>query len=385
MSFIHHPLIHEPNLKYIMMKIKRIKLLVYIVLASISSITVFAQAPQALTYQGEARDDNGRIIRNQTLELFFSIYCDDPDHFYTWENAIEITTDEFGMFTAILGDPGGTDELFNEIPWEYPPIYLTVNMEYKGNWSGDTIQFLSVPYALSAGSVDYNDILNKPDHFEGNISFENDITVNDLTVGRGNNSVERNSAFGMNALSSNSTGRENTAIGYRALNMNETGNQNTAVGSWTLYENTTGKDNTAIGNGALHYNSEGRSNTAVGNWALSSNTTGTSNTGIGAYALSANKTGKDNIAMGYSALGSNSLGNYNVATGVYALQSNTEGSFNSAYGYSALKANETGTNNVALGVYAMEKNTSGNSKKQKGYHGYFSQLPSSRKPGYAGW
>jgi uncharacterized protein (TIGR02145 family) len=150
-----------------MMKIKNITLLVSIVLAVISSVTGFAQAPQALTYQGEARDANGRIIKNQYIELIFSIYNNN----YSWDKKYEITTDQYGMFTVILADPSDNGA-FAEIPWDTPPVYLNVILEYKGaEISMGETQFMSVPYALSAGSADFNELINKPENVS---EFNND-------------------------------------------------------------------------------------------------------------------------------------------------------------------------------------------------------------------
>jgi hypothetical protein len=72
-----------------------------------------------------------------------------------------------------------------------------------------------------------------------------------------------NSAFGVNALSVNSTGDFNTAIGQTALRNNASGNENTATGVGALSSNTTGSSNTANGAGALN-NSTGNLNTALG-------------------------------------------------------------------------------------------------------------------------
>ena len=75
--------------------------------------------------------------------------------------------------------------------------------------------------------------------------------------------VTRNTAGGTGALPRNS-GSDNTAFGLEALTANTTGIGNTAIGFWTLRSNTTGFDNIAIGAGALTSNTAGRSNIAIG-------------------------------------------------------------------------------------------------------------------------
>jgi hypothetical protein len=67
-----------------------------------------------------------------------------------------------------------------------------------------------------------------------------------------------NTAFGFNALSSNTDGLENTAIGHGALSNNTSGAYNTATGFGSLFNNLTGYRNSATGDGALKLNTLGR-------------------------------------------------------------------------------------------------------------------------------
>lgn len=89
--------------------------------------------------------------------------------------------------------------------------------------------------------------------------------INSLTVGLGGNpSQVFNTAFGYNALASNSTGNQNTSVGYLNMFANSTGGDNTASGAYSLGSNTAGNGNTAIGLNALQLNISGSSNTAIG-------------------------------------------------------------------------------------------------------------------------
>src|SRR5436189_712230 len=69
----------------------------------------------------------------------------------------------------------------------------------------------------------------------------------------------------------------NTAEGLNALFSLTTGGFNTAVGSLSLYATTAGSFNTAVGSGALDLNTA-NNNTAIGVAALLLNTTGNDNT-----------------------------------------------------------------------------------------------------------
>ena len=168
-----------------------------------------------------------------------------------------------------------------------------------------------------------------------------------------------NTALGIGALVSNTTGVQNTASGFDALRLNTTGVQNTASGANALQSNTTGSRNTASGVGALESNTTGTANTASGVSALNSNTTGSNNTASGESALRDNTTGERNTASGVSALLFNTTGERNTASGVNALTFNTEGVQNTASGASALHFNTTGDQNTASGAFALRSNTEG--------------------------
>jgi hypothetical protein len=134
------------------------------------------------------------------------------------------------------------------------------------------------------------------------------------------------------------------------LDVEELAGQNTALGVAALASITSGTANTATGVNALLSNTEGPNNTATGVNALLSNTEGSDNTATGVSALSSNTIGSFNTATGLNALLSNTEGPSNTATGVQALLNNTTGGGNTATGTGALFLNTTGSVNTALGL-----------------------------------
>ena len=58
-----------------------------------------------------------------------------------------------------------------------------------------------------------------------------DLTVNGITLGKGAGNISTNTAIGLSALSSNTTGSNNTANGLNTLQENTTGSGNTANGT----------------------------------------------------------------------------------------------------------------------------------------------------------
>jgi hypothetical protein len=183
-----------------------------------------------------------------------------------------------------------------------------------------------------------------------------------------------NTAEGIKALFSRTSGIYNNAIGIYSLLSLTTGSFNTGDGAGTLLLNNA-SENTATGAGALLFNNAPRNtadgafalfsnttgvdNTAVGDRAMQSNTTGSANTGVGSGALFSNTTGVSNSAFGFNALFSNTTGNRNVAIGLGALGQNTTGNDNIALGYLAGSDLTTGDNNIYIGNLgvANESNT----------------------------
>jgi hypothetical protein len=113
----------------------------------------------------------------------------------------------------------------------------------------------------------------------GVLPLNSDITVNSLTVGRGNSNQINCTAFGHEALSANTT-YENTAVGQRSQQFGTSGNQNTSIGTNSLRDNLTGSFNTAIGKASLIFNTASF-NTALGYESLVNNTIYTNCTGLG--------------------------------------------------------------------------------------------------------
>lgn len=218
--------------------------------------------------------------------------------------------------------------------------------------------------------------------FDGtNLSTSNGATIQGLTVGKGAGAVSTNTALGLSALASNTTGANATAVGYLAANANTSGANVSAFGLYALKVNTTGDNNSAFGVQALSANTTGANNSAFGLGALYANTTASSNTAVGYQSAYSNTTGANNTAVGYQALYANTA-DWNTAVGKNAGSANTTGTqcvfigglagYNNttgnitAVGYAALLANTTGTNNVAIGgnnnvgvAAALQSNTTG--------------------------
>ncbi len=162
-----------------------------------------------------------------------------------------------------------------------------------------------------------------------------------------------NTAEGQKALFSRTSGGFNTAVGWLSLDSLTTGNYNTGVGAGTLVLNS-GDENTATGVGALFSNTTGVANTATGGFALFSNNTGSANSAFGAAALFSNTTGFFNTAIGDDALFSNTSGSANIAIGLQAGTLLTTGDHNIDIGNSGV-ADESGI--IRIGATGVQTTT----------------------------
>ena len=191
------------------------------------------------------------------------------------------------------------------------------------------------------------------------LTAASNITVNGISIGKGTNNIATNTAVGVNALSSNTTGSLNSAFGKDALTANTFGYGNSAFGIEALASNSSGNYNTAFGRRALYLNTIGNQNTAVGQQALAANTTGICNTAVGFQALLSSTTGANNTAVGRRALHYLASGVRNCAFGTYTLQYANGTNNNAAFGTYALQSLTTGANNSAFGYKAGYNISSG--------------------------
>ena len=65
------------------------------------AITFAQNVPQGINYQAIARDAAGAELANDTLAVQFSIITSGS---VSWQENHTVTTNEFGLFTAIIGN-----------------------------------------------------------------------------------------------------------------------------------------------------------------------------------------------------------------------------------------------------------------------------------------
>ncbi len=114
---------------------------------------LLAQAPQGLNYQAVMRDAQGQILANKPLDLTFAIHQDSAGGTVVYTESQSLSTNSFGLFTAVIGTGTTTDQL-SAISWATGDHFLRVQVDFgSGLIDLGTTQLLSVPYALYANEV----------------------------------------------------------------------------------------------------------------------------------------------------------------------------------------------------------------------------------------
>ena len=95
---------------------------------------------------------------NQTLTIQFSVISDITTSAVSWQETHAITTNDFGLFTAIIGQGtstgSGSSVAFSDVDWASASHYIKVEIDDgSGLVDMGTKALMSVPYALSAGST----------------------------------------------------------------------------------------------------------------------------------------------------------------------------------------------------------------------------------------
>jgi uncharacterized protein (TIGR02145 family) len=117
--------------------------------------SMYAQTPQAINYQGVARDNSGNVLVNQAISLRLSILTGSATGTAVYVETHATTTDGFGLFALHIGQGTVVSGAFGTIDWGSNSCYLKVEIDPAGGTTyqvAGTSQFASVPYALYAQS-----------------------------------------------------------------------------------------------------------------------------------------------------------------------------------------------------------------------------------------
>jgi hypothetical protein len=134
---------------------KKLYTLLFLVLFT---LTIFAQAPQKMSYQCVVRNSAGSLVANQPVGVKITILQGSPTGNIAYQelynpnpqtNANGLVSLEIGGGIPIIG-------IFSTVDWTTGPYFLKTETDPTGGTNytiSGTSQLLSVPYALHAGTV----------------------------------------------------------------------------------------------------------------------------------------------------------------------------------------------------------------------------------------
>lgn len=155
-----------------------------ILVAVILTASVFAQTPQAMSYQAVIRNSESKLVKNQEVGMQISILQGTADGTAVYVETHKPTTNANGLVTVEIG--GGTviSGDFTAIDWSADKYFVKTETDPAGGTAytvTGTSQLLSVPYALHAKTAEsvkggitesdpvftawdksYNDLADKP-------------------------------------------------------------------------------------------------------------------------------------------------------------------------------------------------------------------------------
>lgn len=152
------------------------KLSLSLLLFIIASMQVFAQTPDAFQYQAVVRNPQGEILKNQSINIRFSLRRNTANGTVVFTETHTATTLDNGIVSLQVGTgtPGLGSFGLGEIDWSSGVYFMQVEIDNgNGYITLSTQQLLSTPfakYAQAAGSVR----IKSPDGSVWNVTIGND-------------------------------------------------------------------------------------------------------------------------------------------------------------------------------------------------------------------
>ncbi len=131
------------------MKITRLLLIAFVCAAS----NLFGQAPQAINYQGIARDLLGNPLASQAIGLQLTVHSTSATGPTVYQETFSVTTNQFGLYAVQVGRGTPVSGTFSAISWGTDSHFMEVAMDPTGGnayVAAGTSELISVPYALYA-------------------------------------------------------------------------------------------------------------------------------------------------------------------------------------------------------------------------------------------
>jgi hypothetical protein len=322
------------------------KLLITLLLALTSTLSLQAQTPQGFNYQATVRNAGGELIVNQNVNFRFNIQQGSETSSPIFTEIHLVSPDDLGQVNLVIGDGTSTIGDFSQIDWSLGSYFLGIELNTGAGYVAmGTTQLLSVPFALyaensGAEASDLQTVLDTGAIADLVVSEENESGI-ELSTSGGDEAG--NSYYGIVSSIAGTNGA-NTGVLGESTGMNTYRN-------YGLRGAASGAEVNNIGVQGIS-NSETGHNYAV--WGIAANAVdGNDNRGIMGYATSPTPTGKNYGVTGWT--GGSEV--FNIALGGYA---DAAGSTNgSNYGVNA-RASAVTENGFNYGVYSEASNAPNN-------------------------
>lgn len=334
------------------------------------------QVPRGFNFQAVARDSQGELIADQTLEVVVSLYAGSENGTLIWEETHQAPTNEYGlMVLEVCGDndlrTGGSAQGISEIDWTASEVFIGLKINDGSGWSDlGASKLLGVPYSLvsatsvqNAGTLEIRPedapqpgqaifMVRREDGYPVFAVYEDQVWVYTDTVGseagiKGGFAIGGYNASKGPALELMRVNADSTRI-YVKEDQDKGVKGGFAIGGYNASKSE-----------QLPFMSLESNNYFIGHQSGSRIEGGEHNSVLG-YESGLNITsGNHNAFLGYQSGYNNTEGSGNLFLGYKAGYSNTTGSFNTFLGYNAGLSNEKGTSNTFLGSFSGQSNDEG--------------------------
>jgi hypothetical protein len=165
----------------------------------IAFVSANAQAPQGINYQAVARNSSGSVLSSQAVGVRISIIDATPTGTVQFSETHSVTTNQFGLFTIVIGNGTPGTGSFGAITWATGVKYVKVEIDPAGGSAYIDMgvsKFQSVPYALFSGSSPINGTANNLIKFTGATTGGNSVITENGTTTSVNGKVDISNATG---------------------------------------------------------------------------------------------------------------------------------------------------------------------------------------------
>lgn len=121
------------------------------------TLTVFAQAPEKMSYQAIIRSQTNSLVKNSDISLKVIVHQGTTTGTKVYEETHFVKTNNNGLVSLEIGTGNIFTGNFSTIAWEKGPYFIETQVDATGGSNYNIVgitQLLSVPYALHAKTAE---------------------------------------------------------------------------------------------------------------------------------------------------------------------------------------------------------------------------------------